>query len=1184
MAVVRSWLIRGAILAVLIGGGGVAVGLSARAGPEQVRAALIAALEAKLDDTDVHVGAAHLRLFGGVEVTDLRLTRRGETAPFFAAPRAVISHEKRTLHTGKLEIRKVEFDAPTVRLERREDGTWNVSGIAKPGPSEATVPTLVVRDATLFVTDRRPGGPPPLVVSGVRLALVNDPAPVLKVDLQATIAPATADGAEPGLRVPVGVAAQVFRPTGHATVRVEIPDITFTPDLAPALAKLSPDAVEYAEGFSARLGVTADLVADPGGPVPLKYDVAVAVRDGRFEMPDLPWPVEKIAATVKVKDGRLTVEGGSAKFGKASVELGLETRAGIGPLPAGPAKDATPDPIARIQDKIERLDLTIRDLHLDDEFFAKMPEKAGKARRMFAPVGALDVSAHFERTGPAWKRVVTFRPNRLGFRYEKFAYPVSDLSGQVVKVTADDGTDEFQIGLTGTAGGRRITAEGTVSGDGPDPRIRLKLSGTDLPIDERLFAALPPKSARALRKLRATGRGDFTAEIKQDHGVNRCDNQFRVRVYGGALKYDHFPYPLTGVKGDIAIYASATDEGRPFKAGLPLTPMDDTDRVVLRNFEADHAGGHVWLSGENEPLPGNRDRKMGLKIQGLNCPVDDDLRAALAAVDLGPVVRAFRPRGAVTFGTELELIDRNGSVPEPRPAGQPGLLAGPVVPAAAISTDLGFDPVSDLKMILNLQGIGVTPEMFPYPLDDLSGVAWYQGGQVGLRDFSARHGAGKWGLAGGEVRFADTGEVWARLDKLTASPLVPDAEFVAALPARVRAGVTDLNVRGPMELVLNRLVVSVPPGGANTQQTGRGSRGFPADQNRDQKNLLCSNPVFIRGVSSASSASGLFRIVARGSAPADPDPIVFWDGELRLSGAGLDAGLPCGDLYGVVATRGEYQGDHLGPVVGTAWFDKGTVADQPVTRAKLAYTVAAQRPDPARPGAWTPPVLAVGDLAGTMFQGTVGGQARVEFADETKYRLWLTASGVRLEDVAGHLGLGAGAELTGTAQAKVLLETVPDPVTGRLVLTGAGQVDVPAGRMYNLPVLLPLLKLIKLQAPDQTAFEEAHAAFELRGDRVTVSQLDLIGTAVSVGGSGEASTTGSDARFEFYPVLSQALKKWLTTPSGVDLTAVVNGGLFRVEVVRKDGKTEYKPHMLPGVTDPFRAAATRIRRRMMNDE
>src|SRR5205823_7083774 len=121
------------------------------------------------------------------------------------------------------------------------------------------------------------------------------------------------------------------------------------------------------------------------------------------------------------------------------------------------------------------------------------------------------------------------------------------------------------------------------------------------------------------------------------------------------------------------------------------------------------------------------------------------------------------------------------------------------------------------------------------------------------------------------------------------------------------------------------------------------------------------------------------------------------------------------------------------------------------------------------------------------------------------------------------------AELKGTAQSRLVLENAPDPKTGALVLKGDGSVDVPAGRMYNLPVLLDLVKLAKFQAPDQTAFEEAHAAFRIQGDRVIVDHVDLIGSAVSLGGYGELDPTGRHVKFEFYTVWSQTLKRWLTT-------------------------------------------------------
>ncbi len=166
MGRLRCWVIRGLILAALAGvaaGGWVAHDWVS---PDRVRAALVAALAEQFPDADVQVGSARLRLFGGISVTDLKLTRRGDDRPFFEAPAAVIYHDKQQLGRGQLVVRKVELDGPTVRLDRRPDGTWNIAGLSKPGPPDRPVPTLVVRNATVLLTDRRPGGLPPVALLG----------------------------------------------------------------------------------------------------------------------------------------------------------------------------------------------------------------------------------------------------------------------------------------------------------------------------------------------------------------------------------------------------------------------------------------------------------------------------------------------------------------------------------------------------------------------------------------------------------------------------------------------------------------------------------------------------------------------------------------------------------------------------------------------------------------------------------------------------------------------------------------------------------------------------------------------------------------------------------------------------------------------------------------------------------
>src|SRR5205823_2263967 len=101
--------------------------------------------------------------------------------------------------------------------------------------------------------------------------------------------------------------------------------------------------------------------------------------------------------------------------------------------------------------------------------------------------------------------------------------------------------------------------------------------------------------------------------------------------------------------------------------------------------------------------------------------------------------------------------------------------------------------------------------------------------------------------------------------------------------------------------------------------------------------------------------------------PPQPDPVVYWDLELRLIGAALDAGLPWEDLFGAVACRGRYEGTHLGLVRGNAWLDHAVVARQPVSGVQFHAHAAPQTPDPSKPGEFLPVDVRFTNLAGTLF-------------------------------------------------------------------------------------------------------------------------------------------------------------------------------------------------------------------------
>ncbi len=214
----------------------------------------------------------------------------------------------------------------------------------------------------------------------------------------------------------------------------------------------------------------------------------------------------------------------------------------------------------------------------------------------------------------------------------------------------------------------------------------------------------------------------------------------------------------------------------------------------------------------------------------------------------------------------------------------------------------------------------------------------------------------------------------------------------------------------------------------------------------------------------------------------------------------------------------------------------------------------------------SPDVLLV-DLRAPLFGGDISGQVRIDFNSTLRYELNLMGSQLDLGQF-GHHNLGPSSQLQGLAMARLHL-TGTDK--GSDTLDGYGTLDVPKGQLYNLPLLLDLLKFIGLRSPDHTAFNEMHAQFGIHGQRVSMQSLDILGNALSLTGKGEFNLDGTDVKLDFYPgwpwfnqILPSPVKTWPKDLSRNVLTIEMRG---KVTANEKDRKFTMKP--VPGIVDPI---------------
>jgi hypothetical protein len=288
--------------------------------------------------------------------------------------------------------------------------------------------------------------------------------------------------------------------------------------------------------------------------------------------------------------------------------------------------------------------------------------------------------------------------------------------------------------------------------------------------------------------------------------------------------------------------------------------------------------------------------------------------------------------------------------------------------------------------------------------------------------------------------------------------------------------------------------------------------------------------------------------------PGPPGPpTLHWDGSVELTRAGWTSGVAWDDVTGAMAIRGRAIGNRLDWFTGHAAFDRATVLRQPFDQLHAQLTVEPETPD----------VLQIRDVNGRYFGGTLSGEARVAFGGGLDYAADLKALGVRLEEFGAKNGIGGRFEGRATGQLYF-----SGHGAGLDELTGRGGVDVPSGKLYDLPLLLELLKTISLRVPDGAAFDEAHAAFKIEGRRLKVERLDLLGNAVSLGGHGALNLDGTGVDLDFCAVWARIVQ--VLPVNWRDVPPWVSQQFLKIRMAGSLWDPKFAPEPVPFLTEPVK--------------
>ncbi|MFO0900145.1 MAG: hypothetical protein U0836_22145 [Pirellulales bacterium] len=285
----------------------------------------------------------------------------------------------------------------------------------------------------------------------------------------------------------------------------------------------------------------------PAGEVDLRAKVAFDGQqwrpEVRIDLVDMAFTYHKFPYRLERTTGALTLEG--RKLG-----LNLSGFAGEQPVKLeGEIFDPGPNFTGRVE-------IRGKDLVCDHKLLGALPDKTREVVSSLHPQGTFDCYVLLRRgveTGGELHKFAAVHINSGSIVYDKFAYPISNIQGDIEL----DGPN-WSFGwalrpLTGSNGGGRIACYGWLKPGPTGNQLVLNFDGQEIPLDNDLRDALRPGQQQTWNALRPQGQVNLTADIRYETGTRALSVGVVARPLADTVSIEPagFPYRVEKLAGEI---------------------------------------------------------------------------------------------------------------------------------------------------------------------------------------------------------------------------------------------------------------------------------------------------------------------------------------------------------------------------------------------------------------------------------------------------------------------------------------------------------------------------------------------------------------------------------------------------------------------------------------------------------
>ncbi len=377
-----------------------------------------------------------------------------------------------------------------------------------------------------------------------------------------------------------------------------------------------------------------------------------------------------------------------------------------------------------------------------------------------------------------------------------------------------------------------------------------------------------------------------------------------------------------------------------------------------------------------------------------------------------------------------------------------GPVSGRVNLTAQIVHHLGVDdrPRMRLEVQPLPQVVSIEPKCFPYRLDNLQGTIVVDNQQVTLAGLRAEHGATIFETRGSWTP-NNRGGWTLQFDDLTVDRLSADYDLKRASPAGIGKVLEHLKPVGTFSIYDGTVRFSRDMADStHLRSDWRVTIGL------QQNDLELGVP--LRSISGSVQLAGRHESNLRFAAGQLDLDSVFWNGMQFTS------------------------------VRGPLWVDTEECRlGREATRRMNANN--ARQDELQR-------------IEANLYGGKLVLDAGVQLSSGSRYVVDLAIDQCDLARMSTDY-FGGTVDLSGTLSGQATINGMGRSLD---LLDGGGRMAIRNAKMYELPVMARLLKVLRLREPDKTAFNGVDAQFDIDGKYVQFDELNLLGDAVSLYGKG----------------------------------------------------------------------------------